>query len=90
MDRKGEIMAVTWDTIQGYFTQTDIDHMKQVTGGSLDLSSCQSVQQNAQEIYDMVSSGQMPPGSPWPTEWVQNFQEWMNEGSQCPPAKGGP
>lgn len=76
-------MAVTWATISGYFTETDIDHMKQVTGGQLDLGSCQSVAENAQSIYNMVSSGQMPPGQPWPADWVANFQEWMNEGSSC-------
>jgi hypothetical protein len=76
-------MAVTWATISAQFTQTDVDHMKQVTGGSLDLGDCQSVAKNAQEIYNQVSAGSMPPGSPWSREWVDNFQEWMNEGCPC-------
>ena len=76
-------MAVDWTTIRSYFTQGDIDCMKQQTGGSLDLSSCQSVQQNAQDIYDMVSSGNMPPGNPWSKEWVDNFKAWMDAGAPC-------
>ena len=70
---------ITWDQIRQQFTDTDIAHMKQVTGGQLDLSNCQSVQQSAQQIYDQVSSGSMPPGNPWPQDWVDNFQQWMNQ-----------
>jgi len=76
---------ITWDQIRQQFTDTDIEHMKGVTGGQLDLSNCQSVQQSAQQIYDQVSSGNMPPGNPWPQDWVDNFQQWMNQPatSQC-------
>lgn len=76
---------ITWDQIRQQFTDTDINHMKGVTGGQLDLSNCQSVQQSAQQIYDQVSSGNMPPGNPWPQDWVDNFQQWMNQpaSSQC-------
>jgi hypothetical protein len=78
--------SITWDQIRKQFTDIDISHMKRATGGQLDLSSCQSVQQWAQQIYDQVSSGSMPPGTPWPQDWVDNFQQWMNQpaGSQCP------
>ena len=77
---------ITWDQIRQQFTDTDINHMKGVTNGQLDLSNCQSVQQWAQQIYDQVSSGSMPPGKPWPQDWVDNFQQWMNQPttSQCP------
>lgn len=75
---------VTWTTIRTYFTQTDIDHMKGITGGKLDLSSCSSVAQNAQNIYRMVSSGAMPPGKRWPPEWIANFKSWMTSGAECP------
>jgi len=77
--------TITWDQIRQQFTDTDINHMKGATGGKLDLSNCQSVQQWAQQIYDQVSSGSMPPGNPWPQDWVNNFQQWMNQpaSSQC-------
>jgi hypothetical protein len=76
-------MAVTWDTLRQQFTDDDVAHMKQVTNGSLDLSNCQSVQQWASQIYQMVSSGEMPPGSPWSAAWVANFKDWMDAGSPC-------
>jgi hypothetical protein len=77
--------SITWDQIRQQFTDTDIAHMKRATGGQLDLSNCQSVQQWAQRIYDQVSSGSMPPGDPWSQDWVDNFQQWMNQpaSSQC-------
>jgi hypothetical protein len=77
-------MAVTWDMIRKQFTQVDIDHMKQVTGGSLDLGDCQNVRQNAQAIYDQVNSKAMPPGNPWKQEWIDNFKAWMDAGAPCP------
>lgn len=84
--------GITWDQIRQQFTDTDIAHMKQATGGQLDLSSCQSVQQWAQQIYDQVSSGSMPPGDPWPQDWVDNFQQWMNQpaSSQCTSSQPSP
>ena len=83
--------AVTWNTIKTYFRQTDIDHMKKVSGGKIDLSSCASVAANAQDIYNMVCTdpnnpdcqGAMPPDQNWSTEWQQNFLSWMNAGSSC-------
>jgi hypothetical protein len=77
---------ITWDQISKQFTATDVAHMKRATGGKLDLSNCKSVQEWAEQIYDQVSSGSMPPGKPWPQEWVDNFQQWMKQpaGSQCP------
>ena len=76
--------GVTWDVIKTYFRPIDVTHMKNQSGGQLDLSDCASVKQNAQDIYDMVSQGQMPPGKPWPQEWVDNFKSWMDGGAQCP------
>ena len=72
--------AVTWATIKGQFTQLDIDHMKQVTGGTLDLSSYASTKASGSDIYSMVGSGQMPPGHPWSPQYVANFKAWMDAG----------
>src|ERR1700694_4447333 len=65
--------APDWSVIKTYFTQTDIQHMLQVSQGSIDLSSCSSVLANAQLIYQHVSGGTpppMPPGNPWPAAWI--------------------
>jgi hypothetical protein len=73
--------TVTWtSTIKGQFRQLDIDHMKQVTGGSIDLSNYTSVRTNGSKIYDMVSHKRMPPGNPWNDQYIQSFQTWMNAG----------
>jgi hypothetical protein len=74
--------APTWNNpIKTYFTPTDVQHMLDIAG--FDLSSYSDVRDNAPgagNIYDMVSSGKMPPNSPWPTEWVTNFKAWMDAG----------
>jgi hypothetical protein len=73
--------SITWtNTIQGQFTQFDIDHMKQVSGGSLDLSSYASVKANGSGVYSMVSRKRMPPGNPWSDQFIQNFNAWMTAG----------
>jgi len=77
----GTMATITWtDPIKGYFKPLDISHMKQVSGGSIDLSDYNSVKTNGSDIYNMVSTQAMPPGNPWSSQWVQNFQTWMNAG----------
>jgi hypothetical protein len=76
--------APDWNVIKTYFTQTDIQHMLQVSQGSIDLSSCSSVLSNAQAIYQKVSTGAMPPGNPWPSSQINNFFAWMNSNPTCP------
>jgi tyrosinase len=69
----------TWNNpIRGYFTPTDVQHMKQVAG--FDLSNYNDVVKNAEDIYAQVSAGNMPPGSPWPQDWVDNFGTWAQNG----------
>jgi hypothetical protein len=77
---------VTWtNNIQKMFTSTDVAHMKQVTGGALDLSSYDSVKVWATKIYGEVSSGAMPPpGSaenPWTQDMVNTFGCWIQQGT---------
>lgn len=72
----------TWnDPIKGYFTQTDIDHMKQER---IDLSSYDAVKTNGERIYRAVSSGFMPPASSKEPKWsatrVSTFKQWMDAG----------
>lgn len=75
---------VTWATIRTYFQDTDITHMKNVTGGSLDLSDCESVQHWAKQIYVALSNQVMPPGTPWPQNQIDDFKAWMDAGAKCP------
>jgi hypothetical protein len=79
---------ITWDQIRQQFTDIDIAHMKDITGGGLDLSDCESVHKWAQEIYNKVASSEMPPGSPWSQEWIDNFKAWIELGAPCPNSGG--
>jgi hypothetical protein len=66
--------------IRPMFTQLDVDHMMAL----MDLSSRDSVFQNADTIYGVVSSGSMPPqssGEPaWTPEMCAAFKEWQAQG----------
>lgn len=78
--------SVTWtNDIQAMFTQTDVDHMKQVTGGALDLSNYNSVKIWASKIYSEVAGGAMPPPgsgeSPWSQDMVNTFGCWIQQGT---------
>jgi hypothetical protein len=78
---------VTWtDAIAGFFTATDIAHMKAVTNGRLDLGSYASAKIGAHRVYDVVSTGHMPPpGSgeqSWTHDKVNTFGCWIAQG--CP------
>ncbi|ESX24160.1 hypothetical protein [Mesorhizobium sp. LSJC264A00] len=81
-------MPITWETIEGYFTDMDVDHMKQVSAGwpkLLDLHDEQSVLYYAPQVHASVDSGRMPIGEPrWSPEQVANFYEWWQ--SQDPNA----
>ena len=76
-------MTVTWKQIRSQFTDEDVDHMKQVTNNQLDLDDCESTKKFASDIYARVAAGNMPPGKPWPPEWVKNFADWMVEKCPC-------
>jgi tyrosinase len=64
--------------IRPLFTDEDVEHMLDVNP-DLDLSSYDAVKANAQDIYGVLSSGDMPPGDPWPEENVAKFKQWMDE-----------
>lgn len=64
--------------IRPLFTQDDVDHMKEVDP-NLDLSDYQSVKDNADAIYQVLSEGSMPPDGPWPQPQIQLFKEWMDQ-----------
>lgn len=66
--------------IRPMFTQMDVDHMS----GMMDLSNRDSVFENADAIYDTVSSGSMPPPTSGETAWTPEmcatFKAWQNQG----------
>lgn len=73
-------MAVAWDTVKGYFTDRDVDHMKQVSQVwpmQMDLHDEQNVLYYAAQIHASVKSGRMPIGAVrWSDDWVTNFYDW--------------
>jgi hypothetical protein len=66
------------------FNQTDVDHMKSVTGGSLDLSDYDSVKTWAHIVYSKVASHAMPPPpqNPFTDDQVNTFGCWIQQGCQ--------
>ena len=75
---------VSWATdVQKLFTPVDVAHMKAVTHGTLDLSSYDSVKMWSAKIYDLVSTGDMPPagsGEKWTPAMVATFGCWIQQG----------
>jgi hypothetical protein len=67
------------------FNSTDISHMKNVTGGKLDLSNYDSVTMWSSAIYGKVQSGDMPPfpADAWTPDQVNLFGCWIQLG--CKP-----
>lgn len=64
--------------IRPLFTDEDIEHMLDVQP-KLDLGSYESVKANAYDIYNVLASGDMPPGEPWSEAQVARFKSWMDE-----------
>ena len=80
-------MTVSFRTdIVPLFTSMDIDHMSAL-GTKLDDYSFMSQPDKASLVYEVVSSGKMPPGSsgeqPWSPDKVQLFKAWIDGG--CAP-----
>jgi hypothetical protein len=65
--------------IRPLFRNVDIEHMKPL---GLDLSSYDDVRDRADDIYDQVSNGFMPPDQPWSQDLIQLFRDWMDGGMQ--------
>ena len=69
----------TWeDDIKGLFNDGDVACMKR---RGLDLSNYQDVKTNARAILTTLESGSMPPGSPWPQDWIDTFKLWVDNGA---------
>jgi len=63
--------------IRPLFRDEDIECMKSA-GVHLDDTAWMSVSANAQKVLHAVSSGVMPPDSPWPKEHVALLQQWID------------
>ncbi len=80
-------MAVSFSKdILPLFTPLDIEHMSP-QGVLLNDYGYMSDPANAASVYEQLSTGQMPPPgsdpvSPWPAEWIQLFQDWIQGGFQ--------
>jgi hypothetical protein len=64
--------------IKPLITEADRNHMEFM----FDLWAYKDVKDNADDIYDSVSNGRMPPGAPWSKDKVDLFKEWMDGGYQ--------
>ncbi len=50
-------------------------------GFAFDLSSFNDVRDNAEDIYERLSDGDMPCDQPWPEEHVERFRAWIDAGT---------
>jgi len=67
---------VYWNQhIRGLFTWNNAQCMTKY----LNLTNFDSVNDNADKIYTMVSQGKMPPGDPWPQDQIDLFGKWVNK-----------
>jgi hypothetical protein len=69
-------MASFAKEIRPLFRPMDVTSMK----FRFDLSNYEDVKANAQDIYGVLSEGQMPCDGPWPDDNVALFKQWMDEG----------
>jgi hypothetical protein len=62
--------------IRPLFRDEDLDAMQPY----FDLNSYQEVRDNAEAIYDRLSDGSMPCDEAWPSDRVERFRQWIDEG----------
>lgn len=73
-------MALTFaKDILPLFRAGDIKCMAKA-GVALDNPTWMCVPANAQQVYDEVSAGKMPPDKPWPADRISLFKQWMDAG----------
>ena len=75
-------MALSFATdIRPLFRDEDIDCMKPM-GIDLDDPAWMCVPANAQNVYQELYAGTMPPDEAWAADRVSLFKKWMDAG--CP------
>jgi hypothetical protein len=73
---------VSWADVAKLFRDKDVEHMKQATGGRLDLSDATSTEIWSHKVYAYVANGYMPPDGPWTQDMVNTFGCWIQGGFQ--------
>jgi hypothetical protein len=67
--------------IRPKFTDEDVEHMNDMVG--MDLNDYATVRDNADLILSRLKSTSNPmPPTPWPQEWIECFQQWIDNGKQ--------
>jgi len=64
--------------IRPLFRENDVTSMKFV----FDLSKYEDVRDNADAIYSRLSDGTMPCDGPWPSNQVETFKAWIDQGKK--------
>ena len=49
---------------------------------AFDLASYDDVRANAESIYGQLAAGKMPCDGAWPSESVERFRTWIDQGSR--------
>jgi hypothetical protein len=49
---------------------------------AFDLNSYDDVRANAEGIYEQLAAGTMPCDKAWPTEDVERFRSWIDQGAR--------
>jgi hypothetical protein len=63
--------------IRPLFRDTDVETMS----FAFDLASYGDVREHEEAIYERVGEGSMPCDEPWPSEDVERFKAWIDNGS---------
>ena len=73
-------MELTYSNdIRPLFRDTDIACMVP-RGKLLNDATWMCTPANAQQVFNAVSTGRMPPDAAWPPERVALFKQWMDQG----------
>ncbi len=64
--------------IRPLFRDLDVDAMSYV----FDLSSYDDVKEHAEAIHQRLADGSMPCDGAWPTEEIEKFKQWNDEGME--------
>jgi hypothetical protein len=65
------------EDIRPLFRDGDITSMS----FAFDLSSYEDVRANAEQIYERLADGTMPCDRPWPSNDLECFRTWIDNGS---------
>lgn len=64
--------------IRPLFRDKDVKTMQKISG--LDLSSYETVRDQATEIHARLEDETMPCDEPWPEDQIARFKQWIDDG----------